>query len=71
MVTAKPKGKYTYADYADTPEGERWELIDGVLYHMAAAPIPGTKRFPFFWALLWTPTFCLADWDYCTALPSP
>ncbi|MCE2501283.1 MAG: Uma2 family endonuclease [Dehalococcoidia bacterium] len=38
MVTAKPKGKYTYADYAATPEGERWELIDGALYHMAAAP---------------------------------
>ena len=38
MVTAKPKGKYTYADYAATPEGERWELIDGVLYHVAAAP---------------------------------
>ena len=38
MVTAKPKGKYTYADYAATPEGERWELIDGVLYRMAAAP---------------------------------
>ena len=38
MVTARPKGKYTYADYAATPEGERWELIDGVLYRMAAAP---------------------------------
>lgn len=38
MVTRKPKGKYTHADYAATPEGERWELIDGVLYHMAAAP---------------------------------
>ena len=38
MVTRKPKGKYTYADYAATPQGERWELIDGVLYHMAAAP---------------------------------
>ena len=38
MVTAKSKGKYTYADYFATPEGERWELIDGVLYHMAAAP---------------------------------
>ncbi len=38
MATAKPKGKYTYADYAATPEGERWELIDGVLYRMAAAP---------------------------------
>ena len=38
MATAKPKGKLTYADYAATPDDERWELIDGVLYQMAAAP---------------------------------
>ena len=38
MVTAKPKGQYVIADYFATPEGERWELIDGVLYRMAAAP---------------------------------
>ena len=40
MVIAKPKPKAncTYADYFATPEGERWELIDGVLYQMAAAP---------------------------------
>lgn len=38
VVITKPKGKYTYADYFATPEGERWELIDGVLYQMAAAP---------------------------------
>lgn len=31
MVTQKPKAKLTYADYAKTPEGERWELIDGEL----------------------------------------
>ena len=36
MVAAKLKGKYTYADYAATPEGEWWELIDGALYQMAA-----------------------------------
>lgn len=36
MVTVKPKGKYTYADYAAKPDDERWELIDGVLYQMAA-----------------------------------
>ncbi len=36
MATAKPKGKYTYADYAAKPDDERWELIDGVLYQMAA-----------------------------------
>lgn len=38
MVTTKPQGTHTIADYFATPEGERWELIDGVLYHMAAAP---------------------------------
>ena len=38
MVTAKPKGQHVVADYFATPEGERWELIDGVLYQMAAAP---------------------------------
>ncbi len=28
--------KYTYADYAQWPEDERWELIDGVAYAMTA-----------------------------------
>ena len=38
MVTAKPKGTDTIADYFATPEGERWELIDGVLYHTSETP---------------------------------
>ena len=42
MATAKPKGKYTYADYAAKPDDERWELIDGALYKMA--PSPNTKH---------------------------
>ena len=42
MVIAKPKGKYTYEDYAAKPDDERWELIDGVLYEMA--PSPNTKH---------------------------
>ncbi len=37
MVTAEPKIKLTYEDYAKTPEDERWELLDGELI-MAAAP---------------------------------
>ena len=32
----KPEGKFTYADYSAWPENERWELIDGVPYSMAA-----------------------------------
>jgi Uma2 family endonuclease len=38
MVSTRPKGKYTYADYAAKPDDERWELVDGVLYQMAPAP---------------------------------
>ncbi|MFA6505320.1 MAG: Uma2 family endonuclease [Treponemataceae bacterium] len=34
----KPEGRYTYADYKTWPEGERWELIDGVPYSMSPAP---------------------------------
>ena len=30
--------RFTYADYLTWPEGERWELIDGVAYAMAPAP---------------------------------
>ena len=29
---------YTYADYQQWPEGERWELIDGEAYAMSPAP---------------------------------
>ena len=37
MVTAEPKIKLTYDDYARTPEDERYELIDGELI-MVGAP---------------------------------
>ena len=30
--------RFTYADYAKWPEGERWELIDGEAYDMSPAP---------------------------------
>ena len=30
--------KYTYEDYCQWPDEERWELIDGVPYDMTAAP---------------------------------
>lgn len=34
----KSDRRYTYADYLQFPEGERWELIDGVAYDMSPAP---------------------------------
>jgi len=30
--------RYTWTDYRSWPDDERWELIDGVAYSMAAAP---------------------------------
>ena len=37
MVVAKPAAKLTYEDYRNTPEDERYELLDGELL-MTAAP---------------------------------
>jgi Uma2 family endonuclease len=39
MGHARPAQRhYTYADYVEWPEDERFELIDGVAYAMATAP---------------------------------
>jgi Uma2 family endonuclease len=37
-VPKKISKKYTYADYLQWPDEERWELIDGVPYDMSPAP---------------------------------
>jgi Uma2 family endonuclease len=37
MPIPESKDKYTYTDYITWPEGERWEIFDGVPY-MQAAP---------------------------------
>jgi Uma2 family endonuclease len=34
----KLDARYTWADYCSWPDGERWELIDGVAYNMSPAP---------------------------------
>jgi Uma2 family endonuclease len=34
----KLQERFTYADYLQWNDGERWELIDGVPYNMTAAP---------------------------------
>ncbi len=41
MVVAKPTTKLTYQDYAKTPEGEIWELIDGEKF---MPPSPGAAH---------------------------
>lgn len=37
MPLPSEERKYTYADYLTWPEGERWEIIDGVPYMQAAS----------------------------------
>ncbi|OLN31161.1 Uma2 family endonuclease [Desulfosporosinus metallidurans] len=39
MPLPQEKGEYSYADYLTWPEGERWEIIDGIAY-MQATPSP-------------------------------
>ena len=44
-VSARMKaGTFTYAEYLTWPEGERWELIDGVAYAMVPAPSISHQR---------------------------
>lgn len=40
MALPKEKEKYTFADYCEWDDSERWELIDGVAYAMAPPSIP-------------------------------
>ena len=37
-TVVKPDQKWTYADYCNWPDDERWELIDGIAYAMSPAP---------------------------------
>jgi Uma2 family endonuclease len=37
MVTTNPTTRFTYKDYLETPDDERWELLNGEL-HMAPSP---------------------------------
>ena len=43
MVTEKPKPKFTWEDYANTSEGERWGLVDGELM-LAPSPKEAQQR---------------------------
>lgn len=55
MATRYPKTRYTYSDYCELPDdGNRYEIIDGVLY-MAPAPHPRHQRILFNIAALFAP----------------
>jgi Uncharacterized protein conserved in cyanobacteria len=45
---SKPVGDnlnyYTYKDYLQWPEHERWEIIDGIPYNMTPTPSPNHQR---------------------------
>lgn len=55
MTAQQPMVKYTYEDYCELPDdGNRYEVIDGVLY-MAPAPHPRHQRILFNLTVLFAP----------------
>lgn len=44
MAIPQQYERYTYQDYLSWPEGERWELVDGIAYAMSPAPTTGHQR---------------------------
>lgn len=59
---------YTYADYLAWPEGERWELIEGVPYNMSPAP---TRRHQGFAGELLRQIANFLDDKPCKVYPAP
>lgn len=44
MGSTAEKRKFTYADYKNWPDDERWEIIDGEEYNMTLAPTVKHQR---------------------------
>lgn len=44
VMHPKPNERYTYRDYLDWPDEERWELIDGTPYNMTPSPSTDHQR---------------------------
>ena len=66
MVAREPTRKLTYEDYARTPEGERWELIDGELFmppspkeaHQSVQAALGTAMHNLLGLVAWEECIC-------------
>lgn len=44
VLHPKPNERYTYKDYLQWADDERWELINGIPYKMTPAPSPDHQR---------------------------
>lgn len=44
VVEHSQQARYTYEDYLSWPEGERWELIEGIPFNMTPAPSTEHQR---------------------------
>lgn len=56
-LAEKPEERFTYGQYCEWDDGERWELIDGEAYNMSPAPGMRHQRISFeingvFWNYL-------------------
>ncbi|MCY4652538.1 MAG: Uma2 family endonuclease [Dehalococcoidia bacterium] len=53
MVVTKTKKKFTYEDYAKTPEGERYELLDGELIALSSPDMAHQRLKSHLGATIW------------------
>ena len=70
------KDRYTYQDYLSWPDGERWELIEGVAYNMSPAPNEKHQRISqnlssTIWAFLKGKTCRVYSAPFDVRLPEP
>ena len=64
----RQKESYTYADYLEWPDDERWEIIEGAPYNMS--PAPGTEHQQILVALLLPLANYFKDRN-CQVFPAP
>lgn len=69
LYIAKPKGEYTIEDYYALPEDRREELIDGVLYDMAAPTSIHQILVTRLWSIF--DSHIRSDKGTCRAMMSP
>ncbi len=68
MLSTKGERRWSYKDYLTWPEGERWELIDGVAYNMG--PAPSWSHQEISWRLVGRIAACLND-STCKGVAAP
>lgn len=68
MSAPKPDGKYTYGNYLQWRDEERWEIIGGVPYDLSPAPSTEHQR---ILGALFVPLSLYYKGKKCRVFPAP